>query len=781
MKSSSLSKYVASNPRKIFIGFMIATIAMLYFAINGLSIRVVLEEMLPASSENVKLIQKYGAQFGGANTTLISLRNRNGNIYSEDYLKKYAETSEKIYFYAGAKRHLIQSLALRKTKSIAGAAGRIEINALMWPNVPQGPEEMEEFKHNVRNQYRGLLVSDDETASLIVADFDDNIDYEGLLNELIKIKSELDLNDIEMSFSGRPVLMGYIYQNLDETVLILGLSLLLISGILWLYFNSFVGVLAPLAVACSATVWGLGFMGVKKYNLDPLLILLPAFIFAIVLSHCVQFITRVFDYYDKGLERRECVETSLRKILFPSVGAITTDAAGFTVLVLVGIPSIQALATICTVWLLAIFPAIIFCASLVSFFDKPKKLRTGIKSLSAFWKRINLEDNYRGVVFVGLVFLVMGIYGAGSLTIGDKTGSPIFWEDHDFNKNTQNINSLFSGVGTDLMQVFINGDEKTMLDPKTYETIEGLNRYIYENVESSTSSQSLVPIIKNVNKVLYEGDPSYEFVPDNEQAVAFNIYLFRSKGEPGDFAAYTNKDWEIGSVSYPLKDHSSRTVEDAIGAVSSYFDSLPAGSYSNNFEFTGGQIGLAESINREIKNSNYKVMSIITLVIIVCVSILYRSASISIIVVLSLAVSNFLTYAFMAYKGIGLSINTLPLAALGIGMGVDFSIYVLDRIKEEVHEGLSPYGAISKAIATSGNAVFLTAITMIIPLTPWFFLSEMKFQAEMGLLLGLVLFLNMVGALIFVPALLLEFKPRRFFEKKEDCLNSENFVKGMSK
>lgn len=771
MFSEKFSKFVVSHPLKILAVYVAATIVLMFFVATGLSIKVVLEEMLPVKSENVKLIQKYGAQFGGANTTLISLKNKSGDIYSKEYLSKYAEVSEKVYFYDGAKRHLIQSLALRKTKSIEGSAGKIEINAIMWPNIPSSEAELDQFKYNVRSQYKGLLVSDNERSALIVADFEDSIDYEELLNQLLSIKNELSDNGIEMSFSGRPVLMGYIYKNLESTVYILLFSLFLISLILWLYFHSFVGVFAPLIVACSATVWGLGYMGIKNYNLDPLLILLPAFIFAIVLSHCVQFITRVFDFYGKEYSKKDSVKYSLQKILFPSVGAITTDAAGFTVLVLVGIPSIQALATICTIWLLAIFPAIVLCSILTLFINKPKKIRTGLTSLTELWNALNLEKNYHYVVMIGLGLLLFGVYGTGKLTIGDESGSPIFWDDHPFNEHTNKINKLFSGVGTDLMQVFINGDEKTMLEPKTYEIVEGLNRYVYENVESSTSSQSLVPIIKNVNKVLYEGDPSYEFVPDNPQAVAFNIYLFRSKGEPGDFAAYTNKDWEVGSVSYPLKDHSAKTVFDSINAVNEYFELHENKKYKDKFEYTGGQIGLAESINNEIKTSNYKVMTAITLVIILCVTVLYKSGTISLIVVLSLAVSNFITYSFMAFKGIGLSINTLPLAALGIGMGVDFSIYVLDRIKEEIDLGYTSYEAIQKAISTSGNAVFVTAITMIIPLAPWFFLSEMKFQAEMGLLLGLVLFLNMLGALIFVPSLLLEFRPRRFFEEK--ILNDE--------
>lgn len=778
MLTYKLSKLIVNNRNKLLILFFSFTFVFLYFAVDRLSIKVVLEEMLPVKAQNVKLIKKYGEQFGGANTTLISFKNINGNIYNVDFLEKYMAVSEKIYFYDGAKRNLIQSLSLRKTKLISGSAGKIEIDALMWPKPPSTEVEMEKFRAGVKAQYRGLLVSDDEKSALIIADYKDDIDYKKLLSFFTEIKSELKDKGIEVSFSGRPVLLGYIYDSLGTTISILFVSLALISLILWAYFRCLLGVFVPLSVACSATVWGFGLMGIMNYNLDPLLILLPAFIFAIVLSHCVQFITRVFDNYKAGMEEKAAVELSLAKIFFPSIGAISTDAAGFTVLMLVGIPSIQALAAICTVWLLAIFPAIIFCAIILLIFKKPLNVRTGLKFVSDSWEAINIQNNYKHIIFISLMLLTFGLYGSTKLTVGDASGSPIFWDNHTFNVDTNKINSNFSGVGTDIMQVFVDGDENTMLDPSTYKIMEELDRYIYQNVKSARSSQSLVPVLKSVNSVLYEGDPSYEFVPENEQAVAFNIYLFRSKGEPGDFAAYTNKEWEVGSLSFPLKNHSADTVDKAIGAVGEYFENNSDEKGINNFEYTGGQIGLAKAVNNEIKISNYKVMGVISLVIFTCLYFLYKSPGLALIVILSLATSNFLTYAFMAFKGIGLSINTLPLAALGIGMGVDFSIYVLDRVKEELDAGHQLYEAIKEAISTSGNAVFVTAVTMIIPLAPWFFLSEMKFQAEMGMLLGLVLFLNMLGAIVLVPALLLEFKPKGIFNKNVENNNTTKIIRG---
>lgn len=177
----------------------------------------------------------------------------------------------------------------------------------------------------------------------------------------------------------------------------------------------------------------------------------------------------------------------------------------------------------------------------------------------------------------------------------------------------------------------------------------------------------------------------------------------------------------------------------------------------------GGQIGITKAVNDEIRASNTNVMLAIAGVIAVSVFILYRSVAVSLVLIVSLATANFITYAFMAFKGIGLSLNTLPLTALGIGLGVDYGIYMLDRIREEARRGVGNFEAVRRAIQTSGNAIFVTAMTMVLPLIPWFLFSTLRFQAEMGLLLGMVLFLNMIGALVFVPAAVLYLKPKTIF------------------
>jgi len=763
---------IARRPVLVAIILGIITIIPGYYAYKGLSLNVILEEMLPANSNNVELFLRFGEQFGGANTTLIEVRNKKGDIYNLEFLEKYKEIAEDVYYNKHTYRHLSQSLVLRKTKAISGGGGRVGVDALLWPDLPRNEKEMTRLKQFVNKQYRGFQVSNDETSAIVIADFRDEADKLEVLNFFLDLRDKYEGEDLEVNFVGRPILLGYIYQSLDAVFNILAASLVIIAVILFLYFRTWVGVFIPMFTATVATIWGLGAMGAVNYNLDPLLILLPAFIFAIVLSHGVQFTTRILDSIDECEVRptdcRKVTEEGLSLILVPSTAAIITDAAGFGVLGLVAIPSIQSLAVICGLWLLSVVPALTFAAAVMCLIKPPKSHKTGSIILNKIWGAvINMEDHKWTMVFVTAVLLCSGAWYSQNLTVGDTKGSAILWPDARFNNDVESINTRFSFLGTDIMQVYVEGEKDTMLDPTVYHQTEALDRYVFEHMSEVRPAISLVPIIKMINAVLFEGDPSYSILPETQEEVGFDIYMFRSRGEPGDFAAFTNKEWEIGNISFFLEDHSRPTIEKLRKNLDAFFVNEKEVVSTAKFHYMGGQIGIVEALNEEIVRSNLKIMAAIAAVIAFCIVVYYRSIITGLILLFSLATANALTYAFMAWKGVGLNVSTLPLTALGVGLGVDYGIYMIDRIREEYRklEVKDVHEAIHHAFLTSGNAIFITAVTMIAPLIPWAVASPLRFQAEMGLLLSIVLFMNMLGALLAVPAAVAAFHPKALFKE----------------
>ena len=740
---------------------MIALTAFLgYMSFTQLSLKVVLEAMLPIHHPNVELMSKFGAQFGGANTTLIMVESTEGTIYNEKFMSAYKRIADDIYFHPSVHRHLAQALTLRKTKAIVGSAGRIDVNAIAWPDLPRSPADWANFEAAIKAQYRGLLVADDEKAAMIIADFKDDTDYAALVNFVSALGEKEAGNGINIHMVGRPVLLGTIDNDLNATILLIGISLVFSGVILFVYFRSWVGVLIPMLTAAIGTLWGTGAMAVVGYNLDPLLIILPVFVFAIVLSHCVQFMSRVFERLQPGVTMAEAVEGGLTEVFLPSLTAIVAAAGGFFVLVMIGVPSLQALGIICGAGLLAIAPAVVFTAAILCLMPRPRKFRARTRWVETVWRIAKFDRYPRVVVGVTAVCLLAGIYGSQFVVIGDAIGSPILWPEARYNKDNALINDRFSAVGTDIMLVYIDGPEDTMNQPAVYHAIEDLGRYIWENEPKARQAQSLTSVVEGVNQVLYEGDPSYAIIPETTDEVAFNVYLFSSKGEPGDFKAYTNEKWEIGNIAIPLDDKTGTTVKEVTTLARDFISRMPPLPNGAVFRVAGGQVGIAEAINYEIESTKDAVLVAIVLFIMASIYIAFRSIWVTAVLIGALITSTFMTDTFMYLMGIGLNINTLPLAALGVGLAADYGIYILHRVKEALGEGADFPEAVDYALKTSGNATMITAITMIAPVMPWAFFSALKFQAEMGVLHAVVLLFNMLGALIFVPCMVLLFKPK---------------------
>ena len=746
MVNTIANKVIQYRTIILIVAIIITSIAG-YFAFTGVTLRASLNEMLPSNHENVILYEEFSDKFGGVNTVLVMVENKNGTVYDKEFLKKYKKISDAFYFHDANRKALFEAVNLRKTRAVSGAQGQISVSPIMWPNLPETAAEMEKFRLLIHGQFNGYLISLDEKSLMIAAEFEDDVDVDNLVDFVENIRADYENDSVKLSIVGRPILLGEVKQELPKMILIFAVSVLVISTFLYLFFRTWIGVVVPMLVAFSVTVFGFGVIGFTGYNMDPLLLLLPFFVFATVLSHSVQFVSRVFDELAEDKEMKEAVRTGLMRLLFPSTAAVITSAAGFTVLALVAIPSIQTLAVICTIWLLTLTPGIIVAAAYMSFLQKPIRFKTTLPYQS-FLAKVFGEKMSRNVFLpIFIVLLFGGFLISQNLKIGDAVGSPILWPDSRYNKDVSSINSNYNRIGTDVLQAYFSGDEEIMLNPDLYHQSEAFDRYIYERVLPATPASSLTPIIKNINMVLWEGDPSYQFLPDTTAEVGFNIYMFRSNGEPGDFAAYTNPEWNIGKMSIFTSEHSSDTVNDLMKFGNEFVDNYNFKEAEPVIQFAGGQIGLIKATNDEIELKENLLLISIMIIIIFNLIWLYRSVKLGIIITFVLATSHFMTMSVMTLLDVGMNLNTLPLAALGLGRGVDYSIYMADRIRDEMLRGLDFSGAAIRAFNTSGIAIIVTAMTMILPLLSWYFLSPIRFQAEMGLLLAIILAFNMIGAI----------------------------------
>jgi predicted RND superfamily exporter protein len=350
------------------------------------------------------------------------------------------------------------------------------------------------------------------------------------------------------------------------------------------------------------------------------------------------------------------------------------------------------------------------------------------------------------------------------ITIGDAhPGTPILWPDSEYNEAIAAINRSYPG--SDQLFVIVDGEAPDII--KRPEVLHRLNEFqrFMEQSPDVGATVSLADFIIPMNRLLHSGDPKYELVPEDVSLTGSIMLLILAGTSPGDFDRFVSRDYEDANITVWYRDHKGDTIRNAIARAKEFIADAPA-IEGIEFALASGYMGVLAAVNEVVAGSQATCLLLLLVVVLITCSITYRSLVAPIMLMVPLAVANLFATAFMAVKGIGLNINTLPVATIGIGVGVDYGIYLLSRICEE-YQNLGRFdAAIQTAINTTGKAIMFTATTLVAGVIFWYFLSDLRFQAEMGLLLALLMLINMLTAVVVLPALVGFFKPRFVGEVK---------------
>jgi len=177
-------------------------------------------------------------------------------------------------------------------------------------------------------------------------------------------------------------------------------------------------------------------------------------------------------------------------------------------------------------------------------------------------------------------------------------------------------------------------------------------------------------------------------------------------------------------------------------------------------ELAGGVLGVTAAVNHDVFADNLRVIPLVFLLVCGLVGVTYRAWQAGLLMFGAMLIPTTLTYAYLAVNDIGLNINTVPLIAVGLGIGIDYAVYIIDRIRDELHEHLDFRAAIGKAIATTGMAVTCTFTTLVGGIIAWVFVSDLRFQADAAKLLIFMIAVCAASAMVFVPAWIATFRPR---------------------
>ena len=385
---------------------------------------------------------------------------------------------------------------------------------------------------------------------------------------------------------------------------------------------------------------------------------------------------------------------------------------------------------------------------------------------------------------VAVVLVGFSVYKMLQIKIGNPVeGSNLLWEDSDYNVAVSKINSHFPGLNTLEIIFEVKEEEQSRLlrQANTIFTMTELQRAIELSEDPPEATLSFADYLPEANRLFSGGNPKWAPLDPNQQAVeaAAGAVLFGSS--PKAFSHVSDFVQQNGTVSLWYKDNKQETVDVALKQVREALDEIGIDQEKFLIRLGSGTIALQQSINDTVDNYQYVILALLNVAILIAAAIAYRSLVAGVVLLLPVNISNAFLATVMVYMGIGLDVNTLPIAAIGIGVGIDYGIYLLSRICEE-YQGHKDYGmAIYASVATTGKAIFFTATIVLLAILPWYFLSELKFLADMGLLLVMVMLINMIVALVLVPLLVWLIKPKFVASDKllvGEGINLEDYVSG---
>jgi predicted RND superfamily exporter protein len=773
---------------KFLIRFRIAVLIImacitLFFVsrIAGMQMFTQFLDLFPYNHPYVKVHKQYAKFFGGAYQATLMLEVKEGGKYKDVF---NVETLNKIYriqydvdLMPGVDHFGIFSIAspvVTFTKETPSGFSSKQ----MMKEVPKDEKELGDLKRKVfTSPVNGTLVSRDQKALLLNANFiEGRIDFNKLFDEFMKIKKKEEDANHKIYLTGTPLVYGWIYHYLPKMAYILVISSLIILAMLYLYMNQgglwwwpFIG-----AILCS--IWGLGFSAWMGFHFDPLIIVIPFLLSARAMSHGVQWVERFVEEYRRSGDSKEAALITGAGLFPPGLIGIVADTWALLIIAITPIPTLRNLAFLGTFWAgSCIFTVLVLFPPLFSLFKTvkvPKK--SDVPTTAGYRIEYFTEHLLRRIlvrmsswtfgkgryVTVGLsvAVLIISVISSASLKYGDANpGDPILWQDSEYNTNVKKTNERFPGV--DQMWVVMEGKKQHAVT--SVDVVNGMEVFKQHmmgdpNVGFATS---IADFVKGVNMLAHGNNPKMEFIPPDQAGVADLMQLISMGSTASEMDPWMDPLWTSANVRLFLKSHEGSLLQEVTNRIKDFIKSNPKLMENAEMKPAGGLGGILAAANEVIASRNHPILLLILAVIFVHCSLTYWSVLGGVIFTISLVLANFLAFTYMSFKGIGLNINTFPVVSLGIGMGVDYGLYIVSRIIEVYRVEKDLAKSVRGGMITAGRAVFFTATMMTAGVIFWWF-SPLRFQAEMGLLLGILMMVNMVVGVLVLPAVINIIKPK---------------------
>ena len=755
-----LERFFFGQRRAVLTVLGILTIAMGYFGLQ-LKMEAGFEKQMPIGHEYIKTFEQYRDQLFGANRLTVVVKSRNGTIWNKAALARLYEVTQAVTFLPNIDRLGVQSLWTPNSfvneiteegfRAEPVIPGTVTVDALT-------PEAIANIQRATsQGGYIGTLVGRDQSSAMITAEIGeidaegrhlDYVAYNRLLEE--KLRQPFEDGDYEIQIIGFAKQIGDIADGAANVLEFCIVALLLTALAVYWYCHSVRLTVLPVVSSLASLVWQFGTLKLLGYGLDPLAVLVPFLVFAIGVSHGVQQINFIVREIAHGKTTAEAARLSFTGLLIPGTLALVTAFVSFVTLLLIPIPMVKELAVISSIGVgYKIITNLVMLPVAASFFNFTKDYAD-----KAMLKRERRSQWLRGlarvakprnavitVTLTAAVFAV-AIYESSDRVVGTvQPGAPELRPESRFNQDALAIAGAYD-LGLDWLSVVFEAPPESCENVAVAKYQDDFVAQV-EHLPGVQAVKSFTRELRTYNQGYNEGSPKMAVVPiepGNYASLATEIA--RNRG-------YVNTDCSMTAVHLYLTDHKATTINGVIESVKAFRAENHIDGV--NIRLASGNAGVLAAINDEVEKSELPMMLYVYAAISILVLLAYRDLRAVLACCLPLTVATFIGYWFMKAFEIGLTVATLPVMVLAVGIGVDYAFYIYNRLQAHLASGRNIVQALEFSILEVGMATIFTAITLAIGVATWAF-SELKFQADMGKLLAFMFMVNLIMAMTALPA-----------------------------
>ncbi len=757
--TTRIERCLFTRRRLVIAAFVLVTLVMGWFAAQ-LRVDAGFFKLVPLKHEYMQTFLKHRDEFGGADRVVIALMARDGDMFTPEFFTVLKQVTDAMFFLPGIDRTQVYSILTPNVRYIEV----VEDGVTSGNVLPAGFQPTEAGLARVRENaikagIVGRLVANDFTGAIVsgrLQEFHPNtgerLDFIEVAHQLEEIRVKGQENaDVDVHVIGFAKLVGDVAAGAVRVVAFFGITFLITALFVYLYTRSVRLTIPPLVCSLVAVVWQLGTVTALGFGIDPMSILVPFLVFAVGVSHGVQMVSAVRAEMVAGAAGLDAARASFRRLLLPGAVALASDSVGFIAISFIEVQVIRETAITASLGIVAIILTnLALLPVLLSYFrmSDAQRLTAAERDnvLQPLWSRVaRLARRGPAAVTVALAALLVaaGAHYAVQVKVGDShQGVPELRAESVYNQDIAVITDRFK-IGVDVLTVFAETVPDGCIDYEVLTTLDEFGWHV-RNLDGVQSVLSLAAVARNINAGWNEGNLKWRTLPRNRYS------LVQSVSPVPTSSGLINNDCSVLPVLIYTTDHKAETIQRIVDAVKDFQRDNTLDRIT--FRLAGGNVGVMAATNEEVDASQFPILGYVFAGVILLCLISFRSVAATVCIIVPLAAVSLLAYGLMAILEIGLKISTLPVVALGVGIGVDYAIYIYGRLRTHLDQGLDFAAAYERTLNITGAGVVLTGLTLAAGVATWI-VAPLKFQADMGTVLMFMFLVNMIAAVLLLPAL----------------------------